>query len=518
MAQTKLQILAQTNPEEARKLLKELKSKVMDPHPAQRQVIESPARFKVLNAGRRFGKTQTGANMAVRKAREPNQMIWWVGPTYKVVKRGYNAVLKQIPKQLLAKEAPMETAFDNGRTVVLQFKNGTRMEFYSAERPQGMLGEGVDFAVLDEAATMDSTVWTQIVRPTLMDRRGGALFISTPRGRNWFYGVYRRGQDPQDTNWASWTFTSDDNPYLPEGEMDDIVADLPANLFDQEVKAKFLAAGSSVFQWPAAAMQTALPKETSNLIPGENFDGHHVVLGIDLAKKNDWTVLYGASAETRRNVFFERMNGVRWSEQRRRIARAVSILQRAGAASVTLVMDSTGVGDPIVEEMEEQGFDVVDINFTTHKDNMVKRLAKDLEDGKAFILELYSEEFLSYQMFMTRKGKITYSAPSGEHDDVVSAKMLQHWGIVEAGVPGFQAINLSEDETMLSAEAMDELQDMADDFSDLLDEEDLREIEQARQDKANQAQVDLHLAVTRPPTIAELLNRDEVWSSFHGDE
>src|SRR5690606_10231209 len=128
------------------------------------------------------------------------------------------------------------------------------------------------------------------------------------------------------------------------------------------------------------------------------------------------------------------------------------------------------------------GFDVVDINFTTHKDNMVKRLAKDLEDGKAFILELYSEEFLSYQMFMTRKGKITYSAPAGEHDDVVSAKMLQHWGIVEAGVPGFQAINLSEDESMLSAEAMDELQDMTDDFSDLLDEEDLQELAQARQD------------------------------------
>src|ERR1044072_394889 len=104
------------------------------PHSGQQQVIGSDARFRVMNCGRRWGKTKLAAHILTKKARKPKQMLWWVAPTYKVVKRGYAEVLTQLPDGVLAHDPPPDSHFDAGRSVILRFKNGTKMEFYSAER------------------------------------------------------------------------------------------------------------------------------------------------------------------------------------------------------------------------------------------------------------------------------------------------------------------------------------------------------------------------------------------------
>lgn len=415
--------LAEADPKAALELLEDLERVVVRPHKAQREVLSNNARFRVLDCGRRWGKTKLAAHIALKKARKKGQMIWWVAPTYKVVKRGYKEILRQLPPGVLAAPAPPETNFDAGRSVILKFKNGTHMEFYSAERPEGMLGEGVDFAVLDEAALMSNHIWEQVVRPTLMDRQGGALMISTPRGRNWFHRAFKRGQDPTEDAWASWQFPSWTNEYLPPGEIEDMKRDLPQVLYEQEVEAKFIAAGSNVF---VVADEIIRPMAKPQ---------GHVVFGVDLAKTTDYTVIYGANAATRENCHYERFQDVTWPRQRRRIIRAIRKVLRNGATGVTIMMDSTGVGDPMVDELEEMGFDVLGKNFTTWKDKMVRLLAKDMEDGRAFILEEELEEFENYQINMTPGGRITYSAPQGEHDDAVAAKMLQHWGLVNEGVP-----------------------------------------------------------------------------------
>src|SRR5688572_22973458 len=124
--------LADADPREAMKLLEKLESIVVRPHAGQQQVLNSSARFKVLNCGRRWGKTKIGAHVLLNKARKPNQMLWWVAPTYKVVKRGYKEILRQLPPDVLASPAPPDTNFDAGRSVILKFKNGTNIEFYSA--------------------------------------------------------------------------------------------------------------------------------------------------------------------------------------------------------------------------------------------------------------------------------------------------------------------------------------------------------------------------------------------------
>ena len=433
----RMRALMEANPAEAAKLLKKLNRYVMKPHEGQRPVLDDPRRFKVLNCGRRWGKTMVGAKAVVTNAQKPDLTIWWVAPTYRIVKRGYAEVLKQLPPQMLTHDPPPDTNFDAGRSVILKLKNGSRIEFYSATMPESMLGASVDYVVVDEAATMKPNIWHQIISPTLIDRLGRALMISTPRGLNWFYLEWLKGQDPSEPDHASWTFTSYDNPHLPPGEVQRMAAGMPQLEEDQEILAKFLAPGSSVFLVPERAKQKVIKLKNGLLkdVTGApiTVKGEYVTLGIDLAKQRDFTVIYGARASDRRNCYFERSNSVSWEEQKRRIRRAVNTLRVAGAEDVLLVMDSTGVGDPIVDSLEMDGYSVVPVNFSgVHKPNMVKLLATDLERAHSFVLddEFIDKEFQAYSMSVTPSGRFTYSAPEGMHDDVVSAKMLQHHGVV----------------------------------------------------------------------------------------
>lgn len=503
----RLKALATNDPEQFRALMLSLQKTTFRPHANQAVILGSNARFKTVNCGRRFGKTLMAAHIFVKKARKERQMLWWIAPTYKVVKRGYAEVLKQLPEGVLAHAPPPDTNFDAGRPAILRFKNGTRMEFYSAERPEGMLGAGVDYAVMDEAAIMPSRIWNQIVRPTLMDRLGGALMISTPRGRNWFYKCWLQGQDPEQRDWASWTFESWTNPTLPEGEVEDMRQSMPRLEYEQEVEAKFLAAGSSTFFFEDQAIQYdrilengLIEDAEGSLVAPKGF----VALGIDLARTNDYTVLYGARMSDRKNVYFERMQAITWPEQKRRIRRAVRRIQRAGAENVMLLMDSTGIGDPVVEDLEMEGYDVVPIKFTNEsKGNMVRLLSKDLEENKAFILnDGQIDEFRNYTMELTPAGRMSYSAPEGEHDDVVAAKMLSHWGCINEGFGDMVVISPGS------------VQSVGSDPSDSFDEDDLESwddlLDEPTDDPVVAAEA-VGLAPPRRPTEHELLQRPELW-------
>jgi hypothetical protein len=237
------------------------------------------------------------------------------------------------------------------------------------------------------------------------------------------------------------------------------------------------------------------------------------MLGIDLARTNDYTVLYGARERDRRNVYFERWNGVAWAEQRRRIRRAVARLMKTGAEHVVLIVDEGNAGSVIVEDLEEAGFDVVGVNFTTHKANMVRLLANDLERGMAFVLDEMLTEFEDYEMNSTPAGRITYSAPDGRHDDVVSAKMLQHHGIVNEGVPGLTILN---EETLAAPrssgrDAEDEWWDSDDDdaeYDDLIDPDESPELSDS---EAADAVGLAYRDPFTPPSPEELMLRPDLW-------
>lgn len=390
----------------------------------QAEVLTAPQRFKVLCAGRRWGKTKVGAARALRVARQPRRTVWWVAPQYKHAKRAYEEVLAQLPNTLLAKPAPPIGGFDAGRAVRLEFKTGSKIEFYSAERPEGMLGGYSDMVVIDEAATMPEHVWSQIIRPTLADRRGEALFISTPRGFNWFYRLWANGQDPLQPEYRSWRFPSFTNPTIPAEEWEGMRAELPLAVYEQEVLAEFISNAAAVF------------RKLDNAVRPMHTPSGHVVLGVDLAKHSDFSVIYGVRASDRLPCFHDRFNQVSWPAQRSRIHTAIDEVERQGASSVTIMLDSTGLGDVIYDDLTDEGLDTVPVKFTPQwKQMAVTLLSADLERGDAFLLEDQIDEFRAYSYTISEAtGRMKYEAQSG-HDDEVSAALLAHWGLVHEGVP-----------------------------------------------------------------------------------
>lgn len=449
---------------ELERALESVKGRLFIPHAGgQIEVLDNEARFQAIAAGRRWGKTKLAARKIIREALgKPGSMNWWIANTYKNVRRGYRNVVRQIPPALLAKPAPASTSNE----LILEFKNGAIIEFYSGGNPDALAGEGVDFAVVDEAALIPDAVWQQLIRPTLMDTKGGALIISTPRGKNWFWNMYQRGQGP-DKAYASWRFPQSSNPYIDPEETAAAREELPELLFRQEIMAEFLAAGASIFG-------LGLERDGA-IVDGLYTPRGQVYMGIDLAKHEDFTVISAVRGEDRKPVYHDRFNTISWPEQRRLIREAVADLEALrNVESVTVLMDSTGVGDVNYDDLSDEGLDVVPIKFSNDwKEKAVKLLAADLEQGKAFILPEQQTEFESYEYTMTDAGRYKFEAATG-HDDEVSAKLLEHWGIYHEGPPDIHTLEVEE------AEVIDE--------------------------------VPTGDATIEPDSTADLLMRDEVWS------
>lgn len=434
-ARAQIEAWAAADPRAVLEAAKRLQQHIVTPHPAQVPILEAEERFLVICAGRRFGKTKIAAKMAIRECREPGKVVWWVANTYKNVVRGYREVLRQIPPGVLTKSPPPASVAASGR-LILHFPGGTRFEFYSGENPDAMAGEGVDYVVVDEAALQREVVWTQTVRPTLMDRQGKALLISTPRGRNWFYTLYNRGQDPEYKDYKSWQFTTADNPYISEDEVQEMQQSLPAVMYEQEVLAQFVSDAGSVFR---------IPEETGIVEYAK--PAGHVFLGIDLAKHNDFTVFTACRGSDRKPCYHDRFNAVSWPMQKQRIISAHDELLASGATSVTIIMDSTGIGDVVFDDLEEEGMDIVPIKFTNDwKMRAVNLLSADIERGNAFVTTEQLAEFEAYTYKINETtGRFKYSAPDGAHDDEVSAKLLEHWGAVHFGAPDVKMLGGDDD-------------------------------------------------------------------------
>ena len=211
----------------------------LDMHPAQREVFESPARFKVVAAGRRFGKTLFAAATAIMvAASKPDAIVWWVSPSHDQ---------SRIALRMVAKAIPQKHREVNKTLSEIYLSNGGRIAFKSGERSDNLRGEGLDLVIVDEAAFVSEALWTQALRPTLSDKAGKALLISTFDGENWFYDLWRRALDPEQKAWAGWKFPTSANPYIPADEIEEARRNLPKEVFEQEYEASPLAFAGAVF-------------------------------------------------------------------------------------------------------------------------------------------------------------------------------------------------------------------------------------------------------------------------------
>lgn len=201
----------------------------------QRTISDCSARFRVAVCGRRFGKSFLAMNEVAKVARFPNKKIYLVYPSYRQAK----TVMWDQIKYRMQDVGWLKKANETDLTITLI--NNSRISLRGADNPDSLRGVGLDFVCMDEFAMIDEKAWTEVLRPTLSDKAGSALFISTPLGTsNWAYDLYNRGLDPNEPNWASFSYSTLEGGNVPADEIEQARRDLDERTFEQEYLATFV--------------------------------------------------------------------------------------------------------------------------------------------------------------------------------------------------------------------------------------------------------------------------------------
>ena len=205
----------------------------------QGRVYRSQARFRVVVAGRRFGKTFLAVNYLLQKAEAPNTVNWYIAPTYRQA--------KQIAWKMLKSLTPQDWVVTwNETDLTAHLVNGAEISLRGADNPDALRGVSLNSAVLDEYADMAPEAWTEVLRPALADKEGGALFIGTPKGYNHFHDLWASAHGRE--GWAAWSFTTADGGNVSQAEIESARAELDERTFRQEFLASFETLAGRVYQ------------------------------------------------------------------------------------------------------------------------------------------------------------------------------------------------------------------------------------------------------------------------------
>jgi hypothetical protein len=245
------------------------------------------------------------------------------------------------------------------------------------------------------------------------------MFISTPKGRNYFWQLYNGASDktPDDTErsaWQRWKFPTSANPFIPKEEIEDAKVKMPERIFLQEYMAEFIDDSGLVFRRVAEA-STAL--QQTALIPG-----HDYVFGVDWGKLLDFTVISVIDCKLQSQVYMERFNQIDYALQVQRISDLAKRFK-----PVCIVAESNAMGEPIIEQLQREGLPIMPFLTTAaSKKDMIESLELAIERLEISILkdETQTSELLAYESERLPSGIFRYSAPAGCHDDTVIALAL----------------------------------------------------------------------------------------------
>lgn len=376
-------------------------------HEGQLRFHCSTARFRLLACGRRWGKTKVGAVETILQALKAPEgsVIYCVAPTFSHSRKQWKEILYYLPHQLITRI--------NRAEHVIEVVGNREFAFKSADSPDSMRGDRVYFAWLDEGSLMAEERWTHEIRPALMDTRGGAIFTGTPKGKNWYFQLFIKGQEKRD-GFESWCFSSYTNPYLDRREIDEFRATMPELAFRQEILAEFLDDVGSVFRNVRAHIAGTLEEPSA---------GKAYYMGVDLAKTRDFTVICVLDNDGHLCAF-DRFSQLDWVFQLKRIEN-LALKYRA-----RVVIDSSGVGDPIYDALRRRGLNVSGFKFTNEtKKDLIENLSLMLDNGQITYpdVPVLVNELQLFGYTVSPGGVIRYTAPEGYHDDCVIALALAAW-------------------------------------------------------------------------------------------
>ena len=263
----------------------------------QQTIVDAPQRFKVVIAGRRFGKTHLSVRELCKAARLPEKEVWYVAPTYKQAKM---IVFKKLRKKL---QDLRWVSKINETNMSFELKNGSTISLKGADNYDSLRGVGLDFLVMDEFADIDPEAWFETLRPTLADKMGSALFIGTPKGMNWAKDLYDMAAEyPEE--WASFQYTTEQGGNVSIAEIEAARRSLDSRTFNQEFRATFETFSGRIFyafdrKYNVKAYTDPLPKEL-HLGVDFNIDPMSAVIGVKTGNTMhiiDEFKIYGSNTE-----------------------------------------------------------------------------------------------------------------------------------------------------------------------------------------------------------------------------
>lgn len=371
---------------------------IPEPHAGQQRILNEAKRFNLLMCGRRFGKTTLGFYILCMAA--TFGFPWgWFSPTYKSMSEVWDDAITKLEPLIKSTDKQLRE---------IKFHSGAKIDFWSLEKPDAGRGRKYKGVCIDEGSVVRNlkNKWDADIRPTLTDYKGQAWIFGTPKGQNDFHKLFLKGQQG-DKNWKSWRLGTIDNPTIPdlEQELADAKAELPEAIYNQEYLGIPADDGGNPFGLDRIA---AIVGDASTRVPAW--------FGWDLAKSHDWTWGVGLDDEGVQAVSerFQRP----WNETKERILEVTNWNPA--------LVDSTGVGDPIVEDLIQEGSNFEGFKFSsTSKQALMMGLRSAIHTMGIRIFDpALKAELESFYYEYTPGGGVRYTAPDGMHDDGVMALAL----------------------------------------------------------------------------------------------
>jgi hypothetical protein len=312
--------------------------------PPQKTVSDHESRFRVVAAGRRFGKSFLSINELAKFSRFPNSKCLYVAPTYRQAKQ---VIWDELKNRLYAVKWIDKV---NESDLNIRLKNGSVIFIRSADNREALRGAKYNFIVLDECADIHEETWHQILRPTLSDTQGSALFIGSPKGRNWFYDLYSLSGE---TDWQSWQFTTLEGGNVPLAEIEAAKRDLDERTFEQEYLSQFVSyMGVCYYSFTEDNVLPA-PSHLSNVTPIHvgmdfNIDPMSAVVCVEDREGNTWCI-------DEITIYSSNTNEMAQEIKRRYGNRPVFVYP--DATGLRRTTNSTGMSDHLI--LQQHGFKLV---------------------------------------------------------------------------------------------------------------------------------------------------------------
>lgn len=359
-------------------------------------------RFNVVQCGRRWGKSTFGEVLIAQPALAGLPVAWFA-PTYKYLLPAWRDIDKMLAPVIRRRDT-MERR--------LELTTGGSVDFWTMDSPDPGRGRKYARVVIDEAGIVRDLLptWNSAIRPTTTDLRGDAWFLGTPKGRREFHQLFAKGEQGDD-GWASFRGKTVDNPAIDPLEVAEARVDMEKagllQVFLQEYEGIPADDGGNPFGMAAIAACAGMPFPV----------GKPVVFGVDLGKSQDWTVIIGLD-DAGNVVVCDRWQAVPWPETRARILKTIG--------SVPALIDSTGLGDPVVDELQRERSGCIEgFKFSqSSKQQLMEGLVSGIQSTSIRFDNATLRNELEAFEYEYHKTGVRYSAPTGLHDDCVCALAL----------------------------------------------------------------------------------------------